>query len=55
MPPLEAAAFEAVLAIGDKWKMRGGRPGEEPPMEGADEVGNQTYVLGQQLFAAEQW
>ena len=51
----EAAALETVLKVGDRWKMRGGKPGEKPPCEGADEVGNQTYILGQQLFAAEQW
>mmetsp|Transcript_16960 Transcript_16960/g.27199 ORF Transcript_16960/g.27199 Transcript_16960/m.27199 type:complete len:182 (-) Transcript_16960:144-689(-) len=35
--------------------MRGGKPGEAEVMEGADEVGKQTYLLGQQLFTAEMW
>lgn len=55
MTPVESAALEAVLSIGDRWKMRGARSGETETMEGADRVGNMAYVLGEQLFVAEMW
>ena len=55
MPKREAAALQTLFSIGDGWKMRGGVPGREEIMEGAEAVGTKLYILGQQLFAAEAW
>ena len=55
MPKSEATALQVLFSIGDGWKMRGGVPGREEIMEGAEAVGTKLYILGQQLFAAEAW
>ena len=55
MPKREASALQVLFSIGDGWKMRGGVPGREEIMEGAEAVGTKLYILGQQLFAAEAW
>ena len=55
VPEHERAAFERLLTIGDEWKVQGGRPGLEPPFEGAEAIGKQLYALGTRLFAAEAW
>lgn len=55
VPEHERAAFERLLTIGDEWKVQGGRPGLEPPFEGAEVIGKQLYALGTRLFAAEAW
>jgi hypothetical protein len=46
VPAAESTAYEAVLRVGDKWKMQGGRPDAAQPADGVDEVGKQVYVLG---------
>ena len=51
----EQAAFNHILQIGDKWRMRAGKPGGPHPMSGAEEVGNQCYALGQQMFGVGAW